>query len=102
MFHATSSQIGASDIVCLFVAMSNGYNSRLAPGYDKGKCGDTEFFDDEGEDVLREKCSLFADLVRNAKHVVIHTGAGALVHLADFLRASSCVKSAYVCLFVEL
>eukprot|EP01083_Nonionella_stella_P218701 784020_1 len=56
--------------------MSNGYNARLAPGYDKGKCGDPEFFDDESLVVLGQKATELAEMIRSAKHVVVHTGAG--------------------------
>jgi len=64
--------------------MSDGYNSQLTKGIWKGHCGKSEFIE-EKEDI-REKTSQLADLIKEAEHFVVHTGAGISVAsgIADF------------------
>ncbi|XP_061456746.1 NAD-dependent protein deacylase sirtuin-6 isoform X1 [Rhineura floridana] len=54
--------------------MSVNYAAGLSPYSDKGKCGLPEFFDPPDE--LDRKVHQLADLIRDASHVVFHTGAG--------------------------
>jgi len=54
--------------------MSCDYANGLS-GYDnKGKCGLPEKFDDE--ETVERKVKILAEMIRNSKHLVVHTGAG--------------------------
>uniref|UniRef100_A0A8C5M4J1 NAD-dependent protein deacylase sirtuin-6 n=1 Tax=Leptobrachium leishanense TaxID=445787 RepID=A0A8C5M4J1_9ANUR len=54
--------------------MSVNYAAGLSPYSDKGRCGIPEVFDPP-EELVRKAMEL-ADMIRNAKYVVFHTGAG--------------------------
>ncbi|XP_014244422.1 NAD-dependent protein deacetylase Sirt6 [Cimex lectularius] len=54
--------------------MSCSYAEGLSPYENKGKLGLKEIFDTE--DVVAEKVKELASWIENAKHVVVHTGAG--------------------------
>ncbi|KAK3100799.1 hypothetical protein FSP39_025465 [Pinctada imbricata] len=54
--------------------MSVNYSAGLSPYEHKGKCGQPETFDTC--DSVRDKVYQLAELVRNSKHLVVHTGAG--------------------------
>jgi len=54
--------------------MSVNYASGLSDYPWKGDCGQPEFFDNEEE--LEEKITCLAQIIRNSKHMVVHTGAG--------------------------
>uniref|UniRef100_A0A914UJ49 protein acetyllysine N-acetyltransferase n=1 Tax=Plectus sambesii TaxID=2011161 RepID=A0A914UJ49_9BILA len=54
--------------------MSVNYAAGLSPYEHKGKCGQAELFDSCDE--LEKKVTLLAELIRNSKCLVVHTGAG--------------------------
>jgi len=54
--------------------MSCNYAEGLSPYENKGKLGIAEKFDSPSE--IEEKASLLAAWIRNAQHIVVHTGAG--------------------------
>ena len=54
--------------------MADDYNSLLSPGVWKGKCGKPEIL--ENEDAILSKSVELAKMIREAKHVVVFTGAG--------------------------
>uniref|UniRef100_T1JDX6 protein acetyllysine N-acetyltransferase n=1 Tax=Strigamia maritima TaxID=126957 RepID=T1JDX6_STRMM len=54
--------------------MSCDYAKGLSSYVNKGKCGLPEKFDDE--ETVETKAKMVADMIKNAKHVVVHTGAG--------------------------
>ncbi|XP_041980498.1 NAD-dependent protein deacetylase Sirt6 [Aricia agestis] len=54
--------------------MSCNYAEGLSPYEHKGILGAPEKF--ETIDKLNEKCRILADLIKNSKHTVVHTGAG--------------------------
>ncbi|XP_072167214.1 NAD-dependent protein deacylase sirtuin-6-like [Diadema setosum] len=54
--------------------MSVNYAEGLSPYDNKGKCGLPEKFDEPG--VVAEKAKKLAELVRDSRHLVVHTGAG--------------------------
>ncbi|CAH4022882.1 NAD-dependent protein deacetylase Sirt6 [Pieris brassicae] len=54
--------------------MSCNYAEGLSPYDDKGILGVPEKFD--SAEKLREKSQILADLIKDSKHIVIHTGAG--------------------------
>lgn len=52
--------------------MSCNYADGLSPYANKGILGTAERFDDEA--TLARKCKQLADMIRQSKHTVIHTG----------------------------
>ena len=52
--------------------MSCSYAEGLSEYHDKGKLGLPEKFDVENE--IIEKVNILTELVKNAKHIVVHTG----------------------------
>ncbi|CAK1542289.1 unnamed protein product [Leptosia nina] len=54
--------------------MSCNYAEGLSPYKDKGVLGVPEKFD--SSEKLNEKCLILANLIKESKHVVVHTGAG--------------------------
>jgi len=54
--------------------MAVNYASGLSPYENKGECGMPEVYDDA--DVVAEKSSQLATLIRDSQHVVFITGAG--------------------------
>lgn len=52
--------------------MSCNYADGLSPYENKGILGTAEVFDDE--DTITRKCKDLADMIRQSKHTVIHTG----------------------------
>lgn len=54
--------------------MSCNYADGLSPYANKGVLGVAEQFDDESE--INEKVNKLAEWLQDAKHVVVHTGAG--------------------------
>jgi mono-ADP-ribosyltransferase sirtuin 6 len=54
--------------------MSCNYADGLSPYENKGVLGAPERFDDDA--TVQEKCEKLADWIKNARHVVLHTGAG--------------------------
>ncbi|RUS82878.1 hypothetical protein EGW08_009343 [Elysia chlorotica] len=54
--------------------MSVNYASGLSPYDNKGKCGLPETFDDP--QTLEEKIKSLTSMVKQSKHIVVHTGAG--------------------------
>jgi len=54
--------------------MSCSYAEGLSEYHDKGKLGLPEKFDNESE--INKKVNLLADWIAEAKHIVVHTGAG--------------------------
>ena len=54
--------------------MSVNYASGLSAFSDKGKCGMKESFDPP--EVLDEKVTQLAEMIRRSKHMVVITGAG--------------------------
>jgi len=54
--------------------MSCNYAEGLSPYENKGKLGIAEKFDSPSE--VEEKASLLASWIKNAQHIVVHTGAG--------------------------
>jgi len=54
--------------------MSCNYAEGLSPYENKGRLGAPEKFDNA--QIVEEKVELLAEWVRNAKHIVVHTGAG--------------------------
>lgn len=64
--------------------MADEYNAQLKPGAWRGRCGAPEIIDDE--DSLQRKIEQLVTLIRGARHVVVHTGAGisTAAGIADF------------------
>lgn len=54
------------------LAMSCNYADGLTPYANKGILGAAEKFDDE--EAIDRKCKKLADMIRESKHTVIHTG----------------------------
>ena len=52
--------------------MSCSYAEGLSEYHDKGKLGLPEKFDVQNE--INEKVKIFTEWVKNAKHIVVHTG----------------------------
>lgn len=52
--------------------MSCNYADGLSPYENKGVLGTAEKFDDE--ETIARKCKQLADMIRQSKHTVIHTG----------------------------
>lgn len=69
------------------------YAARLMPNVAKGKCGDTEFVQDD-EVVVAEVIEL-AGLIRHSQHCIIHTGAGisTAAGICDFRGPTGTIKS---------
>ncbi len=59
--------------------MAQSYAARLKKGVDYGVCGTPEFFDSPSQ--FFEKIDDLVELVKNTKHMVVHTGAGNVVNL---------------------
>ena len=55
-----------------YLTMSCSYAEGLSEYHDKGKLGLPEKFDVQNE--INEKVKLFTEWVKNAKHIVVHTG----------------------------
>ena len=66
------------------ITMADEYNAQLKPGAWRGRCGAPEIIDDE--DSLQRKIEQLVTLIRGARHVVVHTGAGisTAAGIADF------------------
>ncbi|CAH0554013.1 unnamed protein product [Brassicogethes aeneus] len=54
--------------------MATNYADGLSPYENKGVLGAPEKFEDEEK--VNEKCEILAEWIKNAKHIVVHTGAG--------------------------
>ena len=84
------------------------YASGLSPYENKGECGMPELYNDS--DVVAEKSSQLAALMRDSRHVVVITGAGVstAAGIPDFRGPSgmlagnlvkNCLISLYACAY---
>jgi len=78
--------------------MSASYNARLKPKKFKGLTGDPEYFD--SDEVVNRNVRALAALIRQSKHVVVHTGGVCCVCAVCVCCVYVCVCAACVCLIV--